>query len=82
MQSKAPSMVLQHEPGEKLFVDFAGKKLSYVDIETGEIIECLVFVVCLPYSDYCSRHLDVDITLIYKIKKGGNQPPFVINPIY
>jgi transposase len=52
MQSKAPSMVLQHEPGEKLFVDFAGKKLSYVDIETGEIIECQVFVACLPYSDY------------------------------
>ena len=52
IQSKTPSMVLQHEPGEKLFVDFAGKKLSYIDIETGEIIECQVFVACLPYSDY------------------------------
>jgi len=52
LQHKNPSMVLQHTPGEKLFVDFAGKKLSYVDKETGEIIECQVFVACLPYSDY------------------------------
>jgi hypothetical protein len=25
-------MVLQHKAGEKLFVDFAGKKLSYIQI--------------------------------------------------
>jgi len=47
-----PSMVLQHKAGEKLFVDFAGKKLSYIDRHTGEVIECQVFVACLPYSDY------------------------------
>jgi transposase len=47
-----PSMVLTHTPGEKLFVDFAGKKLSYVDMNTGEIIDCQIFVACLPYSDY------------------------------
>lgn len=52
LKQKSPSMVLQHHPGEKLFVDFAGKKLSYVDRSTGEIIECQVFVACLPYSDY------------------------------
>jgi transposase len=50
--TKSPSMVLRHEPGEKMFVDFAGKKLSYIDRMTGEIIECQVFVACLPYSDY------------------------------
>lgn len=47
-----PSMVLTHKPGEKLYVDFAGKKLSYIDQQTGELIECPVFVACLPYSDY------------------------------
>jgi transposase len=47
-----PSMVLNHVAGEKLFIDFAGKKLSYIHKETGEIIECQVFVACLPYSDY------------------------------
>ena len=47
-----PSMVLFHKAGEKLFIDFAGKKLSYIDPTTGEIIYCQVFVACLPYSDY------------------------------
>jgi transposase len=51
--ARKPTMVLTHKPGEKLFVDFAGKKLSYVNPQTGEIIECPVFVACLPYSDYC-----------------------------
>ncbi len=52
LKSKKPSMVLSHVAGEKLFVDFAGKKMSYVDKETGLIIECSIFVSCLPYSDY------------------------------
>jgi transposase len=52
MKNKNPSMVLQHNAGEKLFIDFAGEKLSYIDRETGEIIECQVFVACLPHSDY------------------------------
>ena len=47
-----PSMVVPHKAGEKLYMDFAGKKLSYVDPATGEIIYCQVFVACLPYSDY------------------------------
>lgn len=47
-----PSMVLHHQAAEKLFIDFAGKKHSYVDIDTGEVMECQVFVACLPYSDY------------------------------
>lgn len=50
--SSMPSMVLDHQPAEKLYVDFAGKKLSYVDKQTGEMIPCQVFVACLPYSDY------------------------------
>ena len=45
-------MVLQHHPAEQLFIDFAGKKMSYVDRDTGEIVPCQVFVACLPYSDY------------------------------
>ncbi len=50
--ARNPSAVLHHKPAEKLFVDFAGKKISYVDGETGEVIWCPVFVACLPYSDY------------------------------
>jgi len=47
-----PTAILSHEPGEKLFVDFAGDPMEYVDIETGEIVKVQVFIGCLPYSDY------------------------------
>lgn len=52
LQARKPSMVLQHQPGEKLFIDFAGKTLSYTDRHTGEVIPCQVFVACMPHSDY------------------------------
>ena len=50
--ARNPSAILEHKPAEKLFVDFAGKKISYVNKQTGEVIWCPVFVACLPYSDY------------------------------
>ncbi|GHS92095.1 transposase [Bacteroidia bacterium] len=50
--ARKPSGILSHEAGEKLFVDFAGDTLQYVDRETGEILPVQVFVACLPYSDY------------------------------
>ena len=52
LMKKAPSMVLHHAAGEKLFIDFAGKTLSYIDRETGQVIPCQVFVACLAYSGY------------------------------
>lgn len=53
LRSGKPSMVLNHKPGDKLYVDYAGKLLSYIDRETSEEIKVQVFVACLPYSDYC-----------------------------
>ncbi len=52
--SKGPTAVLTdtYIPGEKLFIDFAGDKLEYVDNQTGQIIKVEVFVASLPYSDY------------------------------
>ena len=38
--------------GEKLFLDFAGDTMSYVNIETGELVSCQAFVATLPASDY------------------------------
>lgn len=46
------TMLFTHRPGEFLQIDFAGKKLSYVDISTGELIACPVLVCVLPYSGY------------------------------
>ncbi len=47
-----PSTVLEHSPGDKLYIDFAGRPLSHIDRGTGEEIEVQVFVACLPYSDF------------------------------
>jgi transposase len=46
------SGILLHKAGEKLFVDFAGKKLSYIDPDTGELCAVEVFVALLPCSQY------------------------------
>ena len=52
MLARRPSMVVPHKPADQLYMDFAGKPMSYVDQATGEVISCEVFVACLPYSDY------------------------------
>lgn len=41
-----------YTPGELLEFDYAGKKMSYVDRVTGEIVECPVLVCTLPYSSF------------------------------
>lgn len=46
------SLVMEHVAGEKLYIDFSGKKLHYINRSTGELIACEVFVACLPFSDY------------------------------
>jgi len=46
------SVRLNHTYGDKLFVDYTGKKLKYVDKETGEILEAEVLVCMLPASQY------------------------------
>ena len=52
LHARKPGSILQHNPGEKLFVDFAGDTFPYIDPESGEVIQTQVFVACLPYSDY------------------------------
>lgn len=43
---------LDHKAGQKLFVDFTGKKMSYVDKITGEVIPVEIFVAVYPCSQY------------------------------
>jgi len=45
-------MHLEHKAGEYLEFDFAGDKLGFVDIDTGEYTECSVLVCVLPFSGY------------------------------
>jgi transposase len=41
-----------HRAGDKLFVDYSGKKPSLVDVETGESVEVELFVAVLGASNY------------------------------
>lgn len=49
-----PSTVLKafHQPAGKMYIDFAGNRLSYVDMETGEIVYVETFAAVLPCSGY------------------------------
>lgn len=46
------TMHFEHTPGETLEVDFAGSKLSYINLQTGEVIYCPVLVCTLSFSGY------------------------------
>jgi transposase len=46
------SMRQVHRAGEKLFVDYAGKKPHYIDGATGERVECELFVAVLGASNF------------------------------
>jgi transposase len=48
----AISMRQVHRAGEKLFIDYSGKKPRLVDRETGEVIEVELFVAVLGASNY------------------------------
>ncbi|MFK8039426.1 MAG: IS21 family transposase [Crocinitomicaceae bacterium] len=48
----SPVMHFTHKVGDKLFIDFTGKKLSIVDIKTGELQDLEVFVCVLGSSQY------------------------------
>jgi len=51
-RSKA-TMHIQHKPGEKMEVDWAGQTMALRDNLTGEEIPVYMFVAVLPCSGYC-----------------------------
>jgi len=50
--ARKPTAILEHNAGEKLYIDFAGDTMPYVDRESGEIKQAQVFVATFPYSNY------------------------------
>lgn len=52
--SKSQDVVLrlQHAPGDKLFVDYAGLTMPVIDPRTGELRQAQVFVAALGHSGY------------------------------
>jgi transposase len=55
LKHKEVSMHLEYHAADMIMIDFAGKKQHYVDTQTGELIQCQVFVAILPFSGliYC-----------------------------
>jgi len=51
-QTSTLTMHIEHKVGDKMFVDFTGKKLEIVNKHTGEIEEVEVFVALLAASQY------------------------------
>ena len=47
-----PTMHIEHKVGDKMYVDYAGATLPYVDTDTGEIKQAQVFVAILGWSQY------------------------------
>lgn len=47
-----PTMHIEHKVGDKMYVDYAGATLPFVDTDTGEIKKAQVFVAILGWSQY------------------------------
>jgi len=51
-QRLSPTMRQEHAAGDKVFVDYSGKKIPIVDRKTGEIREAEIFVAVLGASSF------------------------------
>lgn len=52
VEKNKATMHFEHNPGEKIEVDWAGQTLKIVDPETGKEEKAYLFVATLPYSQY------------------------------
>jgi len=50
--AKDLTLPLEHQPGEVLMLDFAGKKMHWVDPDSGELHPVEILVGVLPFSQY------------------------------
>src|SRR5690606_10644562 len=48
--SQSGSLRIEYKPGDKLFIDFTGKKMAIVDPSSGEITEVEIYIAILGYS--------------------------------
>lgn len=50
LEHRSATMHIDHQPGDKLFIDFAGEKLCLVNYEDGLVTEVEVYIAILGYS--------------------------------
>lgn len=86
-KKESPSTILAdiRTGGEKLFMDFAGDTMGYVDMESGEIIQCQAFVATLPASGYgyilfvrSQRTEDFEYAITQCLKHLGGVPKMLV----
>jgi transposase len=51
-KNKSGTMIMHHVAGDKMFMDFAGDKLSYTDTHSGKLTPCEILLLTLGYSNY------------------------------
>ena len=56
LKNRDLSMHLEYQASDMIMIDFAGKKQHYIDRDTGEQIQCNVFVSVLPFSGLIFCH--------------------------
>lgn len=52
MGNRELTMHLNHRPAHQLMLDFAGKKMKWIDLDTGEVHDVHILVGVLPFSHY------------------------------
>jgi transposase len=57
------SMRQTHRPGEKLFIDYSGKRPSFIDSGTGEVRDVELFVAVLGASNYTFAEITLSQTI-------------------
>ena len=78
-------MHMDHDAGAEVMIDFAGKKLSYVDPATGDLISCQVFIGVLPFSGlmFCKavntqNTYDFNLCITSMLKYFGGSPKTIL----
>ena len=84
-KSSRAVLVGHHEAGDKLYVDFTGDKLHYVDRSSGEIISCEAYVTTLGYSNYTTvvathsqKKEDVIAATVRSLELIGGSPKAIV----
>ncbi len=82
---KKTTMIMKHEPGNRAYLDFTGKRLHYVDRFSGQRVACEVLVLTFGYSNMTfaralpSQKLDDVLTgLAALLHEAGGSPAVLV----
>ena len=71
------TMHIQHKPGDKLMVDWAGTTMTLHNHVTGEQCKAYIFVATLPFSMYCYAEACLDMKEASWIKAHAHMFEFL-----